>query len=282
MVGMPVSTDQIVVFRSAKRRPFAERKATKASRPAAWLLVAAVACFLDPITACSEESGESGLVEYEPTEAYASETIEGWTVLINKSFRRREEQLSTDTLALLRQQLYLIVRNVPPRAVKKLREIKIWVEESEPHHPCMCYHPDPGWLREHDMNPDKARSVELANARNFLKWTHAQPWMVFHELAHGYHHQFLSDGFENAELRASFERVTQSKTYESVLHINGRRQRHYALTNPQEYFAELSEAYFGTNDFYPFVRSELEEVDPAGCDVLQTVWGILSEAAPDR
>jgi hypothetical protein len=211
--------------------------------------------------------------KYEPTDAYASETIEGWTVLVNRSFRRRDEQLSGDTLALLRQQLYLIARNVPPRAVDKLRQIKIWVEEAEPHHPCMCYHPDQDWLREHDMNPDKARSVELANAKNFLSWTHDQPWMVFHELAHGYHHQFLHDGFENAELRAAFERVVQAKTYDSVLHINGRRERHYALTNPQEYFAESSEAYFGTNDFYPFVRSELKEVDPGGCDLLQSVWG---------
>ena len=31
-----------------------------------------------------------------------------------------------------------------------------------------------------------------------------------------------------------------------------------------EYFAELSEAYFGTNDFYPFVRGELQTTRPAG------------------
>jgi hypothetical protein len=73
-------------------------------------------------------------------------------------------------------------------------------------------------------------------------------------------------------LRRAFERMVQSKTYDSVLHINGRRQRHYALTNPQEYFAESSEAYFGTNDFYPFVRAELKEADPDGCEALQDVW----------
>lgn len=211
--------------------------------------------------------------KYEPTEAYTSETIEGWTVLVNMPFRQRDEQLCGDALALVRQQLYLIARNLPPAAVEKLRQIKIWVEEAEPHHPCMCYHPDPGWLREHDMNPDKARSVELANARNFLKWTHDQPWMVFHELAHAYHHQFLPDGFENAEVRAAFHRITEAKVYESVLHVRGGRNRHYALTNPQEYFAESSEAYFGANDFYPFVRSELKEVDPVGCELLEKTWG---------
>ena len=31
-----------------------------------------------------------------------------------------------------------------------------------------------------------------------------------------------------------------------------------------EYFAEASEAYFGTNDFFPFVRIELRRHDPIG------------------
>ncbi|HVA44999.1 MAG TPA: hypothetical protein VNH11_01315 [Pirellulales bacterium] len=224
------------------------------------------------VTAVNDSALSDEPAKYEPTEAYTSETVEGWTVLVNKPFRERDAELCAEALSLLRQQLYLIVRNVPPGAVAKLRQIKIWVEEAEPHHPCMCYHPDPGWLREHDMNPDKARSVELANARNFLKWVHDQPWMVFHELAHGYHHQFLNDGFANAEVRAVFERATDAKVYESVLHIRGKRERHYALTNPQEYFAESSEAYFGTNDFYPFVRSELKEADAEGYLVLKKAW----------
>ncbi|MGH7138988.1 MAG: hypothetical protein ACREHD_24850 [Pirellulales bacterium] len=219
-------------------------------------------------------------VKYEPTESYAKESIEGWTVRVNQPFREREPQLCADALALLRQQLYLIARNVPASSVDKLRQITIWVEEAEPHHACMCYHPDPGWLREHDMNPDKARSVELANARNFLIWCHDQPWMVFHELAHGYHHQFLEEGFDNADVRAAFERSKAAKIYDAVLRIQGRRERHYALTNPQEFFAESSEAFFGTNDFYPFVRSELKEADPDAYILLERLWN--AEGLPDR
>ncbi|HJT34384.1 MAG TPA: metallopeptidase [Pirellulales bacterium] len=211
---------------------------------------------------------------YDPTDQYNIETIEGWTVRLNRAFRDKEPKLCQDTLAVLRFQLYQITRNVPDQSVAKLRQITIWVEEAEPHHPCMAYHPDASWLREHGMNPDKARCVELANARNFLKWTHEQPWMVFHELAHGYHHQFLDRGFDNAELRAAFERAKESKSYENVLRASGRRERHYALTNPQEYFAEASEAYFGTNDFYPYVRAELREHDPDGCDLLTRLWAV--------
>ena len=43
--------------------------------------------------------------------------------------------------------------------------------------------------------------------------------------------------------------------------------------NDQEYFAELTEAYFGTNDFYPFVRAELKQHDPKMYQVLEKVWG---------
>ena len=210
---------------------------------------------------------------YEPTSGYAIEHVEGWTVRVHRMFREREPQLCQDTFKMLGQQLYLITRNVPPQAVEKLRQIVIWVEEAEPHHPCMAYHPDAGWLREHDMNPDKAHCVELANARNFLKWTREQPWMVFHELAHGYHHQFLDDGFDNQEVRAALERAKAAQLYENVLRFNGRREAHYALTNPQEYFAEASEAYFGTNDFYPYVRAELRELDPTCCDLMTRLWG---------
>lgn len=238
-------------------------------RRAAFLGVLAVAV-LSAVARADEATVQT--VKYEPSDAYCDETIEGWPVRLNKSFTMREPDLCAETLALLRQQLYLIVRNVPTPAVEKLRQITIWVEEAEPHHPCMCYHPDPGWLRSHDMNPDKARSVEVANARNFLTWCHDQPWMVFHELAHGYHHQFLDQGFENAEVRKAFERVKSANAYDSVLRIQGRRGPHYALTNPQEYFAESSEAYFGTNDFYPFVRSELREADPEGFELLGRLW----------
>ena len=61
--------------------------------------------------------------------------------------------------------------------------------------------------------------------------------------------------------------------YAAVAHVNGGKRRAYALTNAQEYFAELSEAYFGKNDFYPFTRAELEKHDPVGYQLLRGVWG---------
>ena len=62
--------------------------------------------------------------------------------------------------------------------------------------------------------------------------------------------------------------------YQSVLRINGNHERHYAMTNEKEYFAESTEAFFGTNDFYPFVRAELREYDPEMFDLECAVWGV--------
>jgi hypothetical protein len=210
--------------------------------------------------------------DFDPTERYESRDVEGWTVLINQGFLEAEPELAARTLDLLRHQLYQIVRRLPDPAVERLRSVRIWVEEKEPHHPCMAYHPHPGWLRDHGMNPEKARCVEVANARNFLTWTIQQPWMVFHELAHAYHHQFLDGGYGNNEVRTAYREALDAQLYDKVLHINGREQKAYATTNPMEYFAETSEAFFGTNDFFPFVRSELKLHDPKGFAMLRQAW----------
>jgi len=210
---------------------------------------------------------------YDPTDQYLVEKIEGWRVLVNGQFRRQDPALYDKTLKLLGFQLYQITRKVPAGPLAKLRKITLWVEAAEPHHPCMAYHPNPGWLRDHGMNPEKAKCVEVANARNFLAWTLDQPRMVLHELAHAYHDQFLG-GYENPEIRAQFDRAVQAKLYDAVPRISGKTERAYAATNPMEYFAECTEAFFGTNDFYPFVRSELKHHDPQMYQLLEKLWEV--------
>ncbi len=211
-----------------------------------------------------------------PTADYVEHTIEGWRVLVHQDFPKGEPELCERTLRHLRHQLYQIPHKVPAPAVKKLRQVTLWVEENEGHHACMAFHPNPNWLREHDMNPDKAPCVEIANARHFLSWTQEQPWMVLHELAHAYHFSFLDGGYGNTEIRAAYERAKKAKLYQSALHWNGAKKQAYAMTNPMEYFAETSEAFFGTNDIYPFVNAELKAYDPEMHALLVKLWGVES------
>ena len=39
-----------------------------------------------------------------------------------------------------------------------------------------------------------------------------------------------------------------------------------------EYFAEATEAYFGANDFYPFVRAELKEHYQKRYALMERLW----------
>ncbi len=211
---------------------------------------------------------------YTPTDRFEDRRIEGWTVLVNKELLGNQPELAERALKLLQLQLYQVVRKVPAGPLEKLRRVKIWVEEAEPRTQCMAYHPNKDWLRDHGVNPDKAGCIELANVRKFLAWSLEQPWMVLHELAHAYHHQFLPDGFENAEVKARYREAMSSKTYESVLRINGRREKAYAASDHKEFFAEASEAFFGTNDFYPFVKSELQQHDPRTFALLERLWDV--------
>jgi hypothetical protein len=222
----------------------------------------------------ASETGAQTPAAYDPTDRYAPKRVLGWTVLVNKSLEKEYARLTADVLRLLEFQLFQVTRVIPAPAVEKLRRVRIWVEYKEGHHPCMVYHPDPAWLREHAMNPDKAKCVEIAGAETFLAWTLQQPWMVLHELAHAYHDQMLPQGFDNAEVRAAYDAAVKAGRYVSVLRWSGAMEKHYALTNPQEYFAEATEAYFGTNDYYPFVRPELKEHDPEGYRVVRRVWGV--------
>jgi hypothetical protein len=255
------------------------RSRLPSGRAIAWALLASVIAVQIPFRGSAAMRKVSG----RPSgPSYETRQIEGWTVLVNAEFLESQPGLADRALKLLRSQLRQVVRAVPPAAVEKLKSIRIWVEENEPHNLCMTYHPNPQWLREHAMDPKKAKCVEVANVRNFLKWTREQKWMVLHELAHGYHNQFVVDGFENKGVKDAYGRAMKSGLYDSVMRVDGSRKKAYAATNHKEYFAELSEAYFGTNDFFPFDRAELRRHDPAGYEVVERLWGAAPAPVDSR
>lgn len=80
-------------------------------------------------------------------------------------------------------------------------------------------------------------------------------------------------GFDHPPIRRAYERARDAGLYQKVLHRRGNETRHYALSDHKEFFAELTECYFGTNDFYPFVRAELEQYDPETHKLLEEIWG---------
>jgi hypothetical protein len=209
--------------------------------------------------------------EYEPNSNYTIRKIEGWKVYVNYRLIDENKKLCKEALRLMRVKLYDINRVVPKPALKHLHKVSIWLEFNNEQVLCACYHPSEQWLIEHNFSPEKAKSVEIGNAVNFLEWTLDQPSMVLHEMAHAYHHQFL--GYDNAEIKFAYDKAVEAGIYESVLRYNGGNEGAYSLNNDQEYFAEQTEAYFGTNDYYPFVRAELMKHDHLMYETLKKLWG---------
>jgi hypothetical protein len=99
------------------------------------------------------------------------------------------------------------------------------------------------------------------------------PWVVLHELAHAYHDQFL--GFDEPRIVAAWKKFVEAGKYAVVLTSPGRMREHYGLTNPKEFFAEMTESYIGSNDFFPFVAGELQKEEPEIFRLMADVWGPL-------
>jgi hypothetical protein len=252
----------------------ARAAATLAATLAASFAAAALARAVDPPAASEPRASDERPAARAsstptPTDDYETRAMRGWTVRTHPALLA-DEPLCAAVLEELDHQLYAIVRAVPAPALERLREIAIWAELETPKTACMCYHVSRDWLVPNGYNADKERSVEIGNARAFLDWTRAQPWMVLHELAHGYHDREF--GYDDAAIIAAWRRMGATGRYEEVAHISGTPRRHYALVNQMEWFAETTEALFGTNDFHPFVRSELREVDPEGAALVERLW----------
>ena len=205
-----------------------------------------------------------------PSTKYATTRVAGWTVRVNHALLTTQNELGSNALALLAVHLRGITNTVPLRACEALKRIPIWLGTNDGHAPCAEYHPSKDWLAKNGYNPDKAKCVEIGNAKRFLEWSPKQPMMILHELAHAYHDQVL--GFSDKSIHAAYEQAKTDGRYESVRRNNGKTERAYALTDDHEYFAEASEAFFGTNDFYPFVREELKAHDPELYRILEEVW----------
>ena len=218
-----------------------------------------------------------------PRDAPSIRALAGWTLHIHPAL------LATNTLAattraisLLQAQLEEIVRVVPAAAVAELRKVPLWFSPEYPGiRPGAEYHPNADWLRTHGRDPVMAIGVEFTNVRIFDAETRRMPNFALHELAHSYHDRVL--GNDHPSVKAAYEKAKAGGIYDQVERRDSegrtRMDRAYALTNPQEYFAETTEAFFARNDFFPYDRDQLQQADPAGYALMSDLWGVHGNAA---
>ena len=201
--------------------------------------------------------------------------IEGWSVRVDDRLTAGPDAaLGGRALRFLEAKLVEIKLVVPPARVAQLQKIPIVLDLTCGRLGPMQYHPSAGWLKTNGYPVDLAKCVHLPRAADVVtrRNVNEQPWVILHELAHAYHHQVL--GFDEPRVIRAYEQFKASGRGERVLLYDGRRVRHYGLTDHKEFFAEMTEAYFGVNDFYPFNRAELKEADPDAYALLSAVWGV--------
>jgi hypothetical protein len=200
--------------------------------------------------------------------------IEGWKVHIDDRLLAKDnDALGKKAIKLLEGQLGNIALIVPADKVERLRKVPIWLDLTHGKLVPAQYHPSAGWLIGHGYTKELEKCVHIPDAKYFALPRHQrdQPWAVMHEMAHAYHDQVLK--FENAEIKAAYERFVKSGKYKATLRIDGKMSEHYALTNEKEFFAEMTESYFGRNDFYPFNSGELQKEEPDLFKLLAKIWG---------
>ncbi|MAG97576.1 MAG: hypothetical protein CMM08_12930 [Rhodospirillaceae bacterium] len=204
---------------------------------------------------------------------YQIYVVEDWTVHVNKQLLSFHGRLALDTLDVLQTQLGRVTQVLPAGILERLQQVPIWVELSLDNKitnaPAFYRSLRQGGADDGWRYPTEG-SVVIREARLFAYGTRGHPMVLLHELAHAYHDQVL--GFDYDGIRRLYLDAKTSGRYDNVPTVYGKRLPAYAMTNAQEYFAELSEAYFGRNDFFPFRRKDLRGFDPGMFGLLNSLW----------
>ena len=211
--------------------------------------------------------------EPEKPTSHTDQILEGWTIRVDdRLLKGPDAELGTRSLRFLEGKLSDIKVVVPEDKLKKLQAVVIVLDLSHGKLGPMQYHPGAGWLKANGYAADLAKCVHIPRATDLptKRNINEQPWVILHELAHAYHDQVL--GFDEPRVKEAYEKYKKSGRGDQTLLFNGKRVKHYALTNQMEFFAEMTEAYFGVNDFFPFNRAELKESEPEIYELLKHVW----------
>jgi hypothetical protein len=199
---------------------------------------------------------------------YEDVQVEGFTVRLSPEWAERDPAVKRRCLDILSGSLARLAEIVPAPAWAKLRQVPIWLDYEDVNFINGVYHPSRLWLAGRGLDPERARSVQFT--RNLATLIASQPNLVLHELAHAYHDLVLTTG--DPAIMAAYEKALASGLYDSVERHDGTRERAYALKSHREFFAELSEAYFGRNDYFPFTREQLQAYDPESFKVIAEAW----------
>ena len=125
------------------------------------------------------------------SQKYTLYTLGGFTVYVEKAALSAHNTDTQTAINLLQTKLTEISNfNLKASIVSKLKSVRIFMDWSIDPSGAMRYDPSKDWLVANGQPAEKEKSVAITNISNFIAWTKLnQPYMVWHELAHAYHHQ---------------------------------------------------------------------------------------------
>jgi hypothetical protein len=223
----------------------------------------------------------AGAIEPAKPTSRTDRQIEGWAVRVDdRLLGATNEALGVGILKMLEAKLTDITLVMGRESLVRLRSFGIVVDLTHGKLRSMQYHPSAGWLRENGYATELAKCVHIPEATGLVtpRNVNEQPWVVLHELAHAYHDQVL--GFDEPRVLKAYENFKRSGRGEAALRHDGARVRHYGLTDQKEFFSEMTEAYFGLNDFFPFNRAELMTAEPEIYELMRAIWGAPAGERP--
>lgn len=229
----------------------------------------------------SDVPGEEGPQYEVDSWGYATFTHEGF------QFKLRESRLNTEAakaaIEHMKADIDKIVSFVPEKVLEVMQTRPIWLEENNSKNPSAAwYHTNAGYPGSYGDIPDKGKCVEITNYSYYVSWSDQnQPFMVFHELCHMYHDHGLG-GSTNQTIKQAYRRAKNSGRYAEIYYrynVNDPESKWtkttdaYCMNTEWEYWSEMSEAYWGENDYYPFNYDQLKEFDPDGFAMCEEIWG---------
>lgn len=214
---------------------------------------------------------------------YATFEYEGFTFKLKESVVKTED--AQKAISHMKSDLKKIVTmGVREDILKIMRGKPIWLEENNTQNKSAAwYHTYAAYPTTYGDLAAKGKCVEITNYKYYVSWSDQnQPFMVFHELCHLYHDQGLG-GDNNSTIKNAYNNAKNKGIYNEIWYRSNtsyttedkwtKTNQAYCMNTMWEYFSELSEAYWGENDYYPFNYMQLKEFDSMGFAAMETIWG---------
>ena len=213
---------------------------------------------------------------------FRKEVIGGWTVYFECPIEYTPNLMST-IRSELTSDLEYINLVLPEQILTRLQATQLFFVASNKAKPrvmvtggggVFMFPPPLGNLASENM-PEVYGGSIVIDAYKWSNTRRGQPaGLTLHELAHAWHCMNWPCFSNDPLIADAYEAAMTSGIYDLVDRNDGSRGKAYAASKKAEYFAELTEAWFWENDYYPYNREQLLTHDPVGAAAVEAAWTV--------